>query len=186
MTYPHVSCEEESMERVYPAQRTAIERGDADDDAWVDHHWPSLGVRGRFPPSLRAVPSRVRARHGLILASTWEDEREFLALTRLAGSAGGAMAEAWHGAADQLTAIPGWEGTVVVGPYPVALDRVPGQQGWLRFRHRDGRELVGLLWVGWVDGDRVTVAYGGAGYREPRFAARYRDILDGLRWTAVR
>jgi len=174
------------VELVYLRPRVATVERDAGDDVWVDRHWPALGLRGRFPPSLCPVPSREGQRRGLVLTNARDAPWEFLVLMRVPGGAVGGADEAWRGAAARLMAASDGGGAVVIGPYPVMLDGMRGRQGWLRFSDRGGRELVGLLWVGRMWGDRVTVAYGGEGYREPRFAARYRRLLDGMRWTAVR
>jgi hypothetical protein len=158
------------------------EERDAGADAWIEHCWPDLSIRGRFPPFLYPIPFREGDRRGLFLASDRDDWREFVALSRLSGHMGEETTEAWRTEAERLTTAPNWIGVIVVGPYPVEIDGVKGEQGWLRFRDPRGQELMGLLWVGKVDDGRVMIAYWCEVARSRRFVARYRRILESIRW----
>jgi hypothetical protein len=151
-------------------------------EKWAEHHWPVLGVCGQFPAALRPVPFREGERSGLVLV---DEPREFFALTRRPDGTGGDGDGAWRCEAARLTDVHGWTGAVVVGPYPITVGGMGGYQGWLRFQEPGENELVGLLWVGHAVGERVTVAYWSTEYETAGYAARYRQILDGLRWTAM-
>lgn len=153
-------------------------------DGWVEHHWPDLGIRSsRLPPFLHSLPFREGDRCGLFLASDRDDPREFLALTRLPSPAGGEAVEEWRAEGERLTTAPDWIGAVVEAPSPVEVDGTSGQQGMLWFRDPRGQELTGLLWVGRVGDDRVTVAYWCAVARSHHCSACYRRLLASIRWA---
>jgi hypothetical protein len=152
-------------------------------DGWVEHHWPDLGIRSRLPTFLHALPFREGDRHGLFLASDREDPREFLALTRLPSPVGGGTTEEWQAEGERLTTAPDWTGAVVEAPSPVEIDGMRGQQGTLRFRDPRGQQLTGLLWVGRVGDDRVTVAYWCEAARSHHCGACYRRLLASIHWA---
>jgi hypothetical protein len=152
-------------------------------EAWVELRVPDLGVRARIPPFLHPLPFHEGERHGLFLSSGRGDWRQALALTRLPGCAAGA----WEAEARRLAETQGWLAAVAAGPEAAEIDGACGEEGWLRFRDPLGQDLVGLLWVGEVAGDRVTVAYWCEAWQEAGqshwFMARYRCILASIRWT---
>jgi hypothetical protein len=153
------------------------------DTSWVELRSPALGLRLRLPPSLPPALVHEDDQHRLFLAGGRQDWREFLALTRRPGCAGGGTAEVWHAEADHLRGAAEWTGAVTAGPYVVEIDGARGQQGWLRLRDAQGYEFIGLLWVGQVAGDRVTVAYWCGADRARCFVPRYRRILESIYWA---
>ena len=155
----------------------------AGDDGWVEHHWPDLGIRSRLPSFLHSIPFREGDRRGRFLASDRDDPQEFLALTRLPSPAGGGTAEGWQAEGERLTTAPDWTGGVVEAPFPVMVDGTSGRQGKLRFRDPRGQELMGLLWVGRVGDDRVTVVYWCETARSQHCSACYQQLLASIRWA---
>lgn len=152
-------------------------------DAWIDLRVPDLGVCARIPPRLHPQPFHEGECRGIFLGSGHGDWRQALILARLPGHG----EWAWEAEARRLAETQGWQVGVEAGPEATKIDGACGEEGWLRFRDPLGQELVGLLWVGEVGGDRVTVAYwcepGVVVGRSPWFVARYHGILASIRWT---
>jgi hypothetical protein len=158
-------------------------KNEDEDRAWMELQSPELGIRIAVPPVLTSTLSYDDDRQGHFLVAGRDDLREFLAIARLAARAGGETAAAWHIEADRLRSQPDWIGAVVAGPYAMPIDGVRGHQGWLRLGDARGQEYLGLLWVGGVADDCVTVAYWCHADGARSFVPRYRRLLDSIRWT---
>jgi hypothetical protein len=152
-------------------------------DTWVEHDWPDLGVRSRLPLFLNALQFREGERRGYFLASDRVAPREFAAVTRLPSIAGEGMVEAWQAEGKRLMTAPAWRGAVVEAPTPVVVNGTIGEQGTLWFHDPRGQELIGLLWVGRVAGDRVTVMYWCEATQSHHCGACFRRLLTSLRWV---
>jgi hypothetical protein len=152
-------------------------------DGWVEHNWPDLGISGRLPPFFHALPFREGDRRGCFLASDRDTPQEFVALARLPLPWREGSTEGWQAEGERLTTTPDWTGAIVGAPYPVEVDGTVGQQGTLWFRDPRGQELTGLLWVGRIGDDRVTVIYWCDARQSHHCGACYRRLLATIRWT---